>query len=579
MIDIIELKNAYKKVTDDQDKILPPEKTVKRIKSKLAQLDLDLLREAVRIDQGRLDIPVFISYCGRDASAMTGTKKQMGKGATPQQAEASAVMELVERYSFFSYANNPDNFMTQTYRNIGDPVIPFEQIALSVHDDSEDLSVSREFFETLPLQWTWAYNLTQDRRIRVPFNWFYAINEFNGPSAGNCLEEALVQGICELVERHTSALISHHKMQTPLINSESVRLPLVREMLSKYTNAGIKLYMTDFSLDMGIPSVGVLAYDPSTFPEGSEIVWTAGTAPDPEKALSRALTEVAQLAGDFNSSANYVASGLPKFRRIEDAQFITSVEESVDINALPSIADNNLKIEVENCIAALSHKNLEVIVIDTMHALLQVPALYSIIPGAHFRERSMGTSVGLFTAKLITENQSPDNAIQRLMEFDKQLPAKYYTQFYIGLCFLNKQDPDTALRWLERASELSPPQQEMASIYSYMGQCYKAMERYRQAISVLEKGQECDNERTDIFNLMGFCHFKLKEHEAAIENFQKVIQLDPGSAIDYANIASNYREMGEKKKAIQYYAMALELDPTITFARTSLTSLQQTNLD
>ena len=35
--------------------------------------------------------------------------------------------------------------------------------------------------------------------------------------------------------------------------------------------------------------------------------------------VSRALTEVAQLAGDFNSGANYVASGLPKFTTLEEA--------------------------------------------------------------------------------------------------------------------------------------------------------------------------------------------------------------------------------------------------------------------
>ena len=71
------------------------------------------------------------------------------------------------------------------------------------------------------------------------------------------------------------------------------------EMIRKYNRNGIKLYVSDFSLDTGIPNVGVLAYDPSTFPKTSEIVWTAGTTPNPQKALSRALTEVAQLAGDL----------------------------------------------------------------------------------------------------------------------------------------------------------------------------------------------------------------------------------------------------------------------------------------
>jgi ribosomal protein S12 methylthiotransferase accessory factor len=43
--------------------------------------------------------------------------------------------------------------------------------------------------------------------------------------------------------------------------------------------------------------------------------------------------------------------------------------------------------------------NLEVLVVDTMHPQLAVPAFYTIVPGAHFRERATGTSVAMFTAK------------------------------------------------------------------------------------------------------------------------------------------------------------------------------------
>ncbi len=59
------------------------------------------------------------------------------------------------------------------------------------------------------------------------------------------------------------------------------------------------------------------------FPEKSEIVYTAGTTPDPEKALIRAVTEVAQLAGDFNTDSNYIASGLPKPLSMEEVDYLT----------------------------------------------------------------------------------------------------------------------------------------------------------------------------------------------------------------------------------------------------------------
>lgn len=569
------LKDAFKRFTLDQDKIMPPEETVKRFKEKLIKVDLDILEETIRIDNGRLDIPIYFSSCGKDAMKVIGTKKQMGKGATPRQAEASAVMELAERFSFFSFCKNPENFLVEKYINIKDSAIPFEMIAQSVHDDSEDLEISKKIFENLPLKWTNAFNLTRDQEVLIPFNWFFTINEFNGPSAGNCVEEALIQGICEIVERHVSSVISQNRLRVPAINADSATDPMVVEMIQKYRNAGIKLYLSDFSLDMGIPSIGVLAYDPANFPEKSEIVWTAGTTPDPQKALSRALTEVAQLAGDFNTSSNYVASGLPKFTKIEDADYVTKPGKGVDITGLPDLSNDNIKVEIQNCISALAKKGMEVIVVNTMHPLLEIPAFYTIIPGAHFRERALGTSVGMFSTKIIAENKNPEAAINELDKIDKMLPGKYYIKFYLGSCHLALDDPETALMYFTKSLELNPTEQDIPSICSYMGVCFKEMEEYRRALAVLKDAERYDKKRTDIYNLMGFSHFKLKEHEKAIACFKKVLQLDPGSAIDYANIASNYRDMGEKEKAIKYYEMALAMDPAIDFARDNLDRLQQ----
>jgi len=571
------LNDAFKRFTLDQDKIFSPEETVKRFKEKLKKIDLDILEDTVRIDNGRLGIPVYFSSCGKDAMNTIGTKKQMGKGATPQQSEASAVMELAERYSFFSFCKNPENFFIEKYRNIKDRAISFEMIARSVNDDSDDLEISGKIFEDLPLKWTHAFNLTRNQEVTIPFNWFFTINEFNGPSAGNCVEEAISQGICEIVERHVSSIISRNRLKVPAINADSATDPMVVEMIQKYRNAGVKFYLSDFSLDTGIPSVGVLAYDPLNFPGKSEIVWTAGTTPDPQKALSRALTEVAQLAGDFNTGSNYVASGLPKFTKIEDADFIIRPGKEVHINSLSDLSNQNIKVEVQNLISALSKKGMEVIVVNTMHPLLKIPAFYTIIPGAHFRERALGTSVGMFSAKIITENKKPKAAINELEKMEKMLPGKYYIKFYLGSCHLSLNDPAAALGCFTRALELDPTEQDIPSIYSYMGVCFKEMGEYRRALVVLKNAEKYDKERTDIYNLMGFSHFKLKEHEKAIACFKKVLQLDPGSAIDYANIASNYRDMGQKEKAIQYYKLALTMDPAIEFARDNLTKLRQTN--
>lgn len=573
----IVLDDAFKRFSHDQDKVLPPEETVKRFKDKLETVKLDILQNTVRIDTGRLDIPVYISQCGKAAVDMIGTKKQMGKGATPEQAEASAVMELAERFSFFSFRNDPANFIFRTYNNIGEDALDFRFILESVHDETTPPEIARAVFEKVPMNWTWAYNLTQNQAVMIPFDWFYAINEFNGPSAGNCPEEAICQGICEVVERHVSSIVSRSKLEVPVIDPESAADPAVIELIDKFDRAGVKIYLSDFTLDTGIPTIGVLAYDPETFPEKSEIVWTAGTTPDPQKALCRALTETAQLGGDFNSGSGYVASGLPKFERIEDADYIIRPEGKtgpVSIHSLPNLSDNNIKNEIMNLISALQKNRMEVFVIETTHPQLDIPAFYTIIPGAHFRERAVGADVGMFCTKILFENSHTETALQTLLEFDTLLPDKYYIQFYIGLCHVSFENYETALDYFKDALNNNPAGEDIAGIYSYMGVCLKEMEKYEEALKVLHEGEKFDKERTDIYNLLGYCYFKLRAHEKAISCFEKVIELDPGSAIDYANIGSNYRDMGDIEKAIEYYRMALFFDPELDFARTNLDKLK-----
>ncbi|MBW2240128.1 MAG: tetratricopeptide repeat protein, partial [Deltaproteobacteria bacterium] len=213
--------------------------------------------------------------------------------------------------------------------------------------------------------------------------------------------------------------------------------------------------------------------------------------------------------------------------------------------------------------------------VNTTHPLLEIPAFYTIIPGAHFRERSLGTSVGMFSSKIITENETPEKAVKELKKIENILKGKYYVKFYLGSCHLALNDPAKAFRYLTQSLELDPTKEDIPSIYSYMGVCLNEMGKYREALAALKQAEKYDKERTDIYNLMGFSHFKLKEHEEAISYFKKVLQLDPSSAIDYANIASNYRDMGQTEKAIQYYETALAMDPSIDFARDNLVKLRR----
>ena len=575
---MIRLQDCHKEYTYDQDKACTPQQTIDKFMKRLEESQLDILKDVKRIDTGRLDIPVYFSMCGKDALETIGNKKQMGKGSTPVQSRASACMELGERFSFFSFIKNDDNFIVGDYASMkadGYPVLDMKFLLQSVHDDSHSIEMLEKLLDGLPMQWTWATNLAKEEEVLVPFSWFFAINEFNGPSAGNTTEEGILQGVCEIVERHVCALITKDKIRTPAIDPDSVTDPVAKELIEKFTRCGIKVYMNDFSLDTGIPTVGALCWDPSTFPEKSEIVYTAGTTPDPPKALIRALTEIAQLAGDFHSEANYVASGLPKPLSLEEADYVVNPDKIIALDDMPDVGDENMYRELKNCIASLQNINMEVFVIDTMHPKLGVPTFYTIVPGAHFRERAASGDAALFAAKLAAQLLNPEALETKLAEMQRLLPDAYYIEFYRGKNLYDQGYIPEALEHFDRALSQHPKDEDLPYLYSYKGCCLRDLGRFEEAIVALESGRKLDDERPDIHNILGVCHFKGKRFDVAAQHFKRAVELNPVSAIDYANLAINLQQLGENEEAIHNYKVALSMDPSIEFAQKGLAELIQ----
>lgn len=575
------LKDCFKTFTEDQDKAITPEQTLERFYSKVKNLDINIVAEVKRIDNGRLDIPVFFSICGDDASEFTGTKKQMGKGASPIQSEASACMELAERFSFFSFTKNDDNFIVGDYAQMrveGYPVLELSYLLKSVHDEKTTEEQLETLLAGIPMQWTWATHMTGEGEVLIPFSWFFAINEFNGPSAGNTLEEAALQGVCEIVERDVCSRVNRDKIVTPKIDPASVKDPVSLELLEKFAKNNIELYLNDFSLDTGIATVSALAIDRSTFPEKSEIVYTAGTTPNAEKALIRAITEVAQLAGDFNSHANYVASGLPKPLSMEEVTYVTESPTTIQIDEIVDGTDDNIYEEVKNCFKALKSNDFDVFMIDVTHPQLQISALYTIVPGAHFRERSMICDAGLFAAKLLVESVDEGEFLEsKLEQMNSLLPNAYYLHFYRAKMLFNRGEYDAALVHFDAALANNPEEEDIPYIYSYKGCCQRDLGLYKDAVETLNQGLECDEERSDIHNTLGVCHFKLAQHEQAVVHFTRAVELNPVSAIDYANLGVNYQRLEKFEDAIKSFTVALSLDDTLDFAKDALKQINDSD--
>jgi ribosomal protein S12 methylthiotransferase accessory factor len=567
------LKSCPKRYTEDLDKACTPEETVSRSRTALERLG-GVLAETRRIDTGRLNIPVYMSMCGPRACEVMPTRKQMGKGASRVQAEASSLMELIERFSLFSFWSRLDKVSPLTWSQANERyqnLVPIEQILRSTGETmAPDDAV--KLLDLVGWRFCPSLNVTENREMTLPLDWFRKLNEFNGSSAGNTPEETILQGACELVERHVSAIVDRRLPTLPTIDPSSFTDPVLGRLHRCFTGNGIKVVLKDLSLGFPVPTVGALAYDPAHFPGLSEIVFTAGTASSPVKAAIRALTEIAQLAGDFHTGSNYEASGLSKYTTLEQARWVWA-GPTIRLDDLPSAEDDDILAELGALCSGLSRQGFSLFSVDTTHPELMIPAAYTIVPGFLFRERTPEASLGLFVGRILAEEQPVEIALAGLEVIGQVYPQAPFLPFFHGMLRLRSGDSELAHSHFLEAAEVQRTAQDRALALFYAGHALTAQERWPEAIPILDMAIEQDPLVQEYFNLRGVARYRCSEFENAARDFQQALNLNAGSAMEYANLGMCYKGMGRMAMAADFLSLALEIDSSLEFAREALMEL------
>lgn len=572
---MIELKSCVKTYTKDQDKAITPEETVARVRERLGKYGEDILAETKRIDTGRLDIPVFLSITGPGARKVMPTRKQMGKGASPIQAEASALMELTERFGYFSFWEEYGEFTDCTWSEarsaFGDKLMPVSEVIKAAGDDISE-SEAEQVLDLVQWRFHAATNVTSQTEEVVPLSLFKKLNEFNGSSAGNTFEESIFQGAAELVERHVCAVTDRTSPEMSTIDPESIEDPVLMRLVQAFTDNGLKVWMKDMTLGFPVPTVAAVVYDPATFPDKSEIVYTAGTASSPEKAAIRALTEVAQLGGDFETGANYEASGLPKYTRLEEIEWITSGPE-VSLSSLPGVEDDDIYAELRKFCDGLAEQGYSLYSVSTMHPEVQIPTNYNFVPGFLFRERTPRSSLGLFVGRMLAEDAPIPQALEGLDVLESIYPEAHFLPFFKGLITLRMGDANAAAELFAQAEPLQDDADDKGLAAFYQAYALTQKGHFELALPHLDRAIGHCDEVKEYYNLRGVAKFKAASFDSAADDFKAALDLDSGSAMDLANLGLCYKAMDKTDEAIHCLANAVQLDGTLDFAKEHLEEL------
>ena len=459
---MIKIHSCPKGYVTDLDKTCSPEETVARAREALAGQGERILAQTRRIDTGRLGIPVFMSICGEAAREIMPTRKQMGKGASPAQAEASALMELVERFSFFSFWNAPGNFRTMTWTRaeeaFGENLLPIDHVIRSV-SDGVTTEQARRILDLVPWNFAPVTDIGAGREFMAPLDWFKKLNEFNGSSAGNTLEESMLQGGCELVERHVCAVVDRSRQETPthrssLLHGRRYSSNCTRSSPATASRSGSRIS----ALALPVPTVAALVMDPSHLPGKKRdrvhrrhgfISRKGGhSRPDGNRPARRRLRVVQQLRG-LGPAQIHAPGPVP----LADDQ-----GPVVSIHDLPSNQDADITTELRQFLRAPRGTGLHASSPWTPRCRsLGIPANYNFIPGFLFRERTPMASLGLFVGRILAEDMDPDHADAKALDVLGEIrPDAHYLPFFRGLVALRRGDIDSAAAWFARAEPLQP---------------------------------------------------------------------------------------------------------------------------
>ncbi len=236
-----------------------------------------------------------------------------GKGRTDVQAKVGALCEAIERYAGVFRGDEPRR--RASYDEMGpDAVHPGDLLLFSdaQYDDRHAWNhanpssyhlVPERFDTSMPIDWTSVWSLTDRRERQVPTGYcyfghpdiaahFFSASDANGNAAGNSLEEAVLQGLLELVERDSVALWWYNRLRRPAVDLDALGEPYVDAVREHYASIDRDIWMLDLTSDLGIPAFAGVS--PRRSGPSQDIVIGFGAHVDPRMAAMRALTEVNQ---------------------------------------------------------------------------------------------------------------------------------------------------------------------------------------------------------------------------------------------------------------------------------------------
>lgn len=330
------------------------------------------------------------------------------------------LLEGLERYSG-QIALGKKTAVFDSYNNISDHALDPRTTGLYQPEFYQRHDAYTPFTPDLNTHWVWGYSFKEQREILIPEQLVYYLDQrtdhrnfvqdcSNGCATGSCIEEAILYGLLELIERDTFLISWYAKLGLPRIDTSSCQNPEIHFMENRISRLGYDVHLYDMRLDLSPPAVMSVAVRRE---EGlGQLVFAAGASLDPEGAIYGALSEVAsyvpgfeervskkqpeleQMANDYNYVMKLedhgLLFGLPQMAPLADFVFQQNNAPSHSVNDLYKEYEQkrpfslNLLDDLHFCIDEILDQGMDVIVVDQTspeQSLIGVKTVSVIVPG------------------------------------------------------------------------------------------------------------------------------------------------------------------------------------------------------
>ena len=415
--------------TDGGFRVCTPQETFERLQHHMSPL-IGAVTGVVPLEGGNEDGLTYSYAAGHNFAigqdSISNLRRNLrsqsgGKGRTSIQAQVSAICEALERYS--AVWRGDEDVFRAAYDDL-DPDVAIAPGQLTLYSDAQydgrdawnrdsvehRLHVVPERFDrSREISWFNAWSLTEDRLRAVPaaYVWyghpdlrehFFCLGDSNGCASGNTREEAILQGLCELVERDAVAIWWYNRLEVPGVDLDALDDPYVATLRNFYAGLDRKLWVLDITSDLGIPTFAACT---SRDHAVEDIMVGFGAHPDARLALSRALTEVNQFLPTVRQRD---ADGNTVYWHNDPALISWCKEATLADNPwlLPDPdqplrvvtegegdVSRNLAVCLQSCVDTLAQAGLEVIVAEQTRPEIELSVVKVMAPGMrHFWRRT-----------------------------------------------------------------------------------------------------------------------------------------------------------------------------------------------